>query len=106
MGARFPLTIREVVRRGREDAGELDRLRAEVDHLRRRAEAAEDLLRAGDAPAHRADPPTRNGRAPENGHVRPAEHHVAYRDAASPSAWAPAAVFPRGPGARPGPDET
>jgi hypothetical protein len=97
MGARFPLTIREVVRRGREGAGELDRLRAEVDHLRRRAEAAEDLLRAGDATLHRADAPIRSARAQGNGHVRSAPHPVASGDAASASAWAPAAVFPRGP---------
>jgi hypothetical protein len=82
MAARFPLTIREVVRRGREDAGELDRLRAEVDHLRRRAEAAEDLLRAGHAPDVRKAAPA------------PDAHHVPSRVAASPSAWAPAAVFP------------
>ena len=83
MAARFPLTIREVVRRGREDVGELDRLRAEVDHLRRRAEAAEDLLRAGHATPVNAAAPAADA------------HHVASRIAASPSAWAPAAVFPR-----------
>jgi len=84
MAARFPLTIREVVRRGREDAGEIDRLRAEVEHLRRRAEAAEDLLRAGHVP-------------PASAAARAADaHRVASRVAASPSAWAPAAVFPRG----------
>ena len=46
-GLRFPLTIREVVRRGRADREELDRLRAEVDQLRLRAESAELRLEAG-----------------------------------------------------------
>ena len=46
--ARLPLTIREVVRRARQDFDAVERLRAEVDELRVRAESAEHLL--GSAP--------------------------------------------------------
>ena len=42
--AHLPLTIREVVRRARVDLDEVERLRAEVDQLRVRAESAEHLL--------------------------------------------------------------
>ena len=48
---RSPLTIREVVRRARQELDELERLRAEVDELRVRAESAEHMLGSARGPA-------------------------------------------------------
>ena len=73
-----PLTIREVVRRSRERAEELDRLHGEIDALRRRAEAAERRL---DAEMPRAAVPIRSSRA--GARSRPAT-----------TRWAAAVVLP------------
>ena len=100
--ARFPLTIREVIRRGRTERDELVRLRAEVTQLRIRAESAEHLLGAlpddgRDATAGRGAAPRNghaapNGKAPTNGRVRGA---AAPNPPGAPNGWAPAAVLPR-----------
>ena len=65
----LPLTIREVVRRGRVDRDEVDRLRAEIDRLRLRAESAEHLLQAQPdrAPTNGVAPIARNEQAPVDG---------------------------------------
>ncbi len=96
LAAPLPLTIREVVRRGREDRSELDRLRAEVDRLRLRAESAEDQLRAI---LHRG---TSNGQGPisqsgpdaADGQVRAARQRKR-SPGCSTGRWATAAVLPR-----------
>ena len=101
---RFPLTIREVVRRGRKEREELERLRLEVDQLRVRAESAEQLLEA--APKAEAVAPPRNGHDTANGNGDANGGramngngsgygaHLRGRRAA-PSGWAPAAMLPR-----------
>ena len=107
---RFPLTIREVVRRGRKDREELERLRSEVDQLRVRAESAEQLLEAGrQAPEPGA--PARNGHDTVNGNGAGAKNAAngngnsaangnaavygrARRAPAKPRGWAPAAMLP------------
>jgi hypothetical protein len=101
---RFPLTIREVVRRGRRDREELERLRSEVDQLRLRAESAEQLLEAGPR-APEPVSPARNGHdtvngnghgaSNGNGNGNAAEHGWARRTPAAPRGWAPAAMLPR-----------
>ena len=105
---RFPLTIREVVRRGRKDREELERLRSEVDQLRVRAESAEQLLEVG----RRAAEPARNGHDKVNGNgastgtgatngnangnenVNPWAQGRVTRPAPAPSGWTPAAMLP------------
>jgi len=87
---RFPLTIREVIRRGRRDRDELERLRAEVDELRIRAESAEQLLESVPKPVAAA--PRRTGRGETvNGEPAPDETAAAPVAASSHSATAPAA---------------
>jgi len=73
-----PLTIREVVRRSRERAEELDRLHGEIEALRRRAEAAERRL-GSEMP--RAAVPIRSSR-------------TAARPKPTTTRWAAAVVIP------------
>jgi hypothetical protein len=113
---RFPLTIREVVRRGRRDREELERLRSEVDQLRIRAESAEQKLEAAPeaaklrpdaadvaAPPHNGhDTVNGNGATNGNGNAINGNAHgngnnpaarLRARPAA-PTGWAPAAMLP------------
>ena len=119
---RFPLTIREVIRRGRRDRDELARLRAEVEELRIRAESAEHLLESTPKPVATARRPAGlgetvngepapdeiaagpvatnghpgNGRA-ANGHGAKNGHSSANGRIVAPttvSGWAPAAMLP------------
>ncbi|MGO9876819.1 MAG: hypothetical protein ACLPVY_23840 [Acidimicrobiia bacterium] len=106
--ASVPLTIREVVRRGRLDRNELDRLRAEIDRLRLRAESAEHLLQAkpDDAATNGVAPIARNGQAAADGQgavdgqgvvdgqARAARRPRQPPTASSSSRWATAAVLP------------
>jgi hypothetical protein len=96
----LPLTIREVVRRGRLDLEEIDRLRGEVDRLRIRAESAEHLLSArpaGVAPVATNGNGSNGNGSNGNGHdgngsARNGKRRNGKR--ASASAWATAAVVP------------
>ena len=91
-----PLTIREVVRRGRAEREELDRLRAEIEQLRLRAESAEELLRTApdQATPHEPDPHAQNGHGPADGDSRPDRQRKRPPTDAT-HRWAPAAVLPR-----------
>ena len=104
---RFPLTIREVVRRGRKDREELERLRSEVDQLRVRAESAEQLLEAAPQAPEPVSPARNghdtvngnghgasNGNGNGNGNGNAVAHGWARRAPAAPRGWAPAAMLP------------
>jgi len=92
----IPLTIREVVRRGRAQRDEVNRLRDEVQHLRLRAESAERLLRTAPEPAAptEPDPNAQDGHVPADLHRRPDGSQQRSPSDATPR-WATAAVFPR-----------
>src|SRR5580700_8412663 len=91
-----PLTIREIVRRGRAEREEVDRLRAEIEQLRLRAESAEELLRTApdQATPHEPDPHAQNGHGPADGDSRPDRQRKRPPTDAT-HRWAPAAVLPR-----------
>jgi hypothetical protein len=110
----LPLTIREVVRRGRVDRDEVDRLRAEIDRLRLRAESAEHLLQAqpdraptnGTAPIAGNEPAPMDGQAgtdrqsgtdeqaPVDGQAPSDRRREQSPTASGATRWATAAVLP------------
>jgi len=96
----IPLTIREVVRRGRAERDEVDRLRGEVEQLRLRAESAEQQLQAApnQAAPIGAAPTAHDGGVAADGNGR-ASRQRKRASSDSTSRWATAAVLPRSPDA-------